>query len=269
MLKDITIGQYYPSNSLVHKLDPRLKLLALIAFIVVIFLAGNFLSLGYLVLLTLCLIALTKVPFSMYFKNLKSILPIIVLTAILNMLYVPDGTVLVKWWIITITNEGISRALFMALRIVILIISSAMLTYTTTPTALTDALESLLSPLKYIGLGSAVHTIAMIMTIALRFIPTLVDETDKLMNAQKARGADFESGGIIKRIKALIPVLIPLLISSVRRAGELAEAMESRCYSGNGIRTRMKQLRFTKIDIVSSIVILLIFSAVIFLNFVR
>lgn len=269
MLKDITIGQYYPSNSLVHKLDPRLKLLALIAFIVVIFLAGNFLSLGYLVLLTLCLIALTKVPFSMYFKNLKSILPIIVLTAILNMLYVPDGTVLVKWWIITITNEGISRALFMALRIVILIISSAMLTYTTTPTALTDALESLLSPLKYIGLGAAVHTIAMIMTIALRFIPTLVDETDKLMNAQKARGADFESGGIIKRIKALIPILIPLLISSVRRAGELAEAMESRCYSGNGIRTRMKQLRFTKIDIVSSIVIVLLFSAVIFLNFVR
>ena len=269
MLKDITIGQYYPSNSLVHKLDPRLKLLALIAFIVVIFLAGNFLSLGYLVLLTLCLIALTKVPFSMYFKNLKSILPIIVLTAILNMLYVPEGTVLVKWWIITITNEGISRALFMALRIVILIISSAMLTYTTTPTALTDALESLLSPLKYIGLGSAVHTIAMIMTIALRFIPTLVDETDKLMNAQKARGADFESGGIIKRIKALIPILIPLLISSVRRAGELAEAMESRCYSGNGVRTRMKQLRFAKVDIASSIVILLVFSAVIFLNFVR
>lgn len=268
MLKDITIGQYYPSNSMIHRLDPRLKLTALITFIVVIFLAGNFISLGYLVLLVLGFIGLTKVPFSMYFKNLKSILPIIILTALLNMLYVPDGNVLVKWWVITITSEGVSRAVFMAFRIIILIIASAMLTYTSTPTKLTDALESMLSPLKLIGLGSAVHTLAMIMTIALRFIPTLVDETDKLMNAQKARGADFESGGIIKRIKALIPILIPLLISSVRRAGELAEAMESRCYSGNGQRTRMKQLKFAKIDAISLIVILGSFSMVIILNFV-
>ncbi len=266
MIKDITIGQYYPSNSVIHRLDPRLKLISLISLIVFIFLAKSFISLGYLVFVVLTLIAITKVPFGMYLRNLKSILPIIILTALLNMLYVPEGSVLVKWWLITITDDGVSRAIFMALRIIILIISSAMLSYTTTPTELTDALESLLSPLKLLGLGTAVHTIAMIMTIALRFIPTLVDETDKLMNAQKARGADFESGGIIKRIKALIPILIPLLISSVRRASELAEAMESRCYSGNGVRTRMKQLHFKAIDVISLLILAIAFSFVIILN---
>lgn len=266
MLKDITIGQYYPTGSLMHRLDPRFKLLALIVFIVSIFLINSFASLIYLVLGTLALIILTKVPLLLYLKNLKSILPIIVLTAVLNMFYVPDGTVIFEWWILKITDAGISRALFMALRIIILIISSAMLTYTTTPTQLTDALENLLSPLKVIGLGSAVHTIAMIMTIALRFIPTLVDETNKLMNAQKARGADFESGGIIKRVKALIPILIPLLISSVRRAGELAEAMESRCYNSDSNRTRMKQLKYNSIDLFSAIIFIFGLSFILILN---
>ncbi len=254
MLKDITIGQYYPTASIIHRLDPRFKLLALIAFIISIFIISSFVSLLYLIIVAFALIFLTKVPVLMYLKNLKSILPIIILTAVLNVFYISEGNVLLEWWVLRITDQGISRAVFMALRIIILIISSAMLTYTTTPTQITDALESLLSPLKYIGLGSAVHTVAMIMTIALRFIPTLVDETNKLMNAQKARGADFENGSIIKRVRALIPILIPLLISSVRRAGELAEAMESRCYNTNGNRTRMKQLRFSFIDLIATFI---------------
>lgn len=266
MIKDITIGQFYPTNSLIHRLDPRFKLLSLIAFIVFVFIAKNFFAMGFLILSILLMMIISKVPVTMYLKNLKSILPIIILTAVLNILYIPDGNLLFSWWIIKITDEGISRAVFMALRIIFLIISSAMLTYTTTPTQLTDAIENLLSPLRFIGLGTAVHNIAMIMTIALRFIPTLVDETDKLMNAQKARGADFESGGLLKRIKALIPILIPLLISSVRRAGELAEAMESRCYGGSTLRTRMKQLKYTKYDLVSSLVLVIGFSLVIFLN---
>lgn len=269
MLKDITIGQFYPTNSLVHKLDPRLKLLALIAYIVFIFLANSFVSLIYLVALTVGIIILTKIPLTTYLKNLKSILPIIILTALLNMLYVDEGNLLVSFWVIKITAGGIERALFMAVRIMVLILSSAMLTYTTTPTMLTDAIESLLSPLRYIGLGNAVHTIAMMMTIALRFIPTLIDETDKLMNAQKARGADFDSGSILKRVKALIPILIPLLISSIRRAFDLSEAMESRCYTGNHKRTRMKQLKFVVRDFISLIVLTVAFAISLVLNYIK
>lgn len=269
MLNDITIGQYYPTGSIIHRLDPRLKIVALVAYIVFIFLAKTALSLAYIAVLTIVLILLTKVPVKTYLKNLKTILPIILITAILNVFYSSDGKVLVDWWIITITKGGIEKAIFIAVRIVILIIASAMLTYTTTPTMLTDAIESLLSPLKHIGLGGAVHTIAMMMTIALRFIPTLIDETDKLMNAQKARGADFESGGILTRVKALIPILIPLLISSIRRALELSEAMESRCYNGSGNRTRMKQLKLSAADYISVFTLIIAFSCVIILNFIN
>ena len=266
MLKDLTIGQYYPLPSLIHKLDPRLKLLALITFIVIIFLVNSFLSTIFVSFLVLLVISLTKVPFKMYIKNLKTILPIIILTSVLNVFYMSEGETLIKFWVIKITILGVRKALLMSFRIVMLIILSSVLTYTTTPTLLTDAIESLLSPLRLIGLGGAVHTVAMMMTISLRFIPTLVDETEKLMNAQKARGADFESGSIITRVKSLIPILIPLLISSVRRAFELSEAMESRCYTGNALRTRLKQLRFTTCDFISAFLVVLSLALTIYFN---
>ena len=257
MLKDLTIGQYYPLPSLIHSLDPRLKLVALIAFIVIIFLTNSLASVLFVSLIIFLVIIASKVPIKMYIKNLKTILPIIILTSVLNVFYMSEGETLIKFWVIKITLLGVRKALLMSFRIVTLIILSSVLTYTTTPTLLTDAIESLLSPLRHIGLGGAVHTIAMMMTISLRFIPTLVDETEKLMNAQKARGADFESGSIISRVKALIPILIPLLISSVRRAFELSEAMESRCYTGNALRTRLKQLSFSYRDLLATCVVII------------
>lgn len=266
MLNDITIGQYYPISSPVHRLDARNKLLSLIAYIVFIFLCNSVVSLCFLIVFTGFTTAATKVPVKMYLKSLKPILPIIIITALLNIFYVNDGRTLIHFWIINVTVLGIRKAVFMAVRILLMIVVSSVLTYTTTPTQLTDAIESLLKPLKYIGLGTAVHTVAMMMTIALRFIPTLVDETDKLMNAQRARGADFESGGLIARAKALIPILIPLLISSVRRAVELSEAMESRCYTGNGNRTRMKQLRYGICDLYSFLILVLGMTSVILFN---
>ena len=238
MMSDITFGQFVDTNSFLHKLDPRTKLLSLIAYIVFVFVAGNFLSLGLLAVLLLACIFVSKIPLKMYFKNIKAILPIIIITALLNVFYTDGGRVLIDWWIFTITTNGVYRAVFMALRIILLILSSAVLSYSTSPTSLTGAIESLLKPLQYIGLGNAVHTMAMTMTIALRFIPTLIEETNKIMNAQKARGANLDSGNIIKRVKALLPILIPLLISSVRRAYELAEAMECRCYNGGKGRTK-------------------------------
>lgn len=248
MLNDITFGQYYESNSFVHRLDPRTKLILLIAVIVFIFIADGWLPLAVVALLIFATIFASKVPFKMYLKNIKAILPIIIFTLIINLFY-NGGEVLFSVWKLTVTTGSVSRALYMASRILLLIIISAVLTYTTTPNDLTDAIESLLSPLKVIGLKNAVHTLAMMMTIALRFIPTLIEETQKIMNAQKARGADLENGKLIERIKALIPILIPLLISSVRRAYELAEAMECRCYNGGEGRQRMKQLKYSKLDL--------------------
>lgn len=186
---------------------------------------------------------ISRVPLRLYLKNMKAILPVLLFTAVINLFYGDGGRVLFSVWKLTVNTEGVYRAVFMAVRIILLILISSALTYTTTPNDLTDAIESLLSPLKYVGLKSAVHTLAMMMTIALRFIPTLTEEAEKIMNAQKARGADLENGRLSERVKALIPILIPLLISSVRRAYELAEAMECRCYNGGEGRTRMKQLR--------------------------
>lgn len=266
MIKDITFGQFIDTNSVVHKLDPRTKLLLLIAFIVFIFVAGNFASLGILSVVLLGVLLLSKIPVKMYLKNIKSILPIIILTALLNMFYTGDGNVLFQYWIITITVGGITRALFMALRIILLILASAVLSYTTSPTSLTGAIESLLQPLSVIGLKNAVHTMAMTMTIALRFIPTLIEETDKIMNAQKARGADLESGSIIRRIKALLPILIPLLISSVRRAYELAEAMECRCYNGGDGRTKYRIMKYRLKDAIAFLLFALLLAGVILLN---
>lgn len=266
MLDSITFGQYIDVGSLVHRLDPRFKILALIASIVFIFLAGNFVTLGFVTAFTLAVLLLSRVPIKMYLKNLKVILPVIIFTAIINMFYAGEGVTFVDWWIFKITTGGIERAVFMALRVILLILISAVLTYTTTPNDLTDAIERLCLPLKFIGLGSVVHMLAMMMTIALRFIPTLIEETQKITNAQKARGASFEEGNLMQRIKALIPILIPLLISSIRRAYELAEAMECRCYNGGKGKQRMKQLRIKTADIISAAVLCVFCAGVIVLN---
>jgi len=254
MLNDITFGQYFEAQSVIHKMDPRIKILLLILQIVFVFITKNMFALGVTLILILLSVFLTKVPFSKYLKNLKAILPIIIFTAVINLFYSTEGNTVFFFWKITLTTGGIYRAFYLALRIFLLITVSSVLTYTTTPNDLTDAIERLLSPLKIFGLKSAVHTLAMMMTIALRFIPTLVDETQKIMNAQKARGADFENGKLKDKINALIPILIPLLISSVKRAYELAEAMECRCYNGCEGRKRMKQLKLQPCDYIAVII---------------
>ncbi len=267
MIKDITFGQYYETKSKIHKLDPRIKIILLLLLLVFVFLCNNFASMGILTAFILVSAIITKIPIKVYLKNIKVILPVVIFTALINLFYSGgQGEILFQWWKLTITTDGIVRAIFMAVRIVVLIFTSSILTYTTTPNDLTDAIERLLSPLKFIGLGNAVHTVAMMMTIALRFIPTLVEETDKIMSAQKARGADLENGKLIERIKALIPILIPLLISSVRRAYELAEAMECRCYNGGSGRTRMKQLKLGLGDLVSAVISVCVCASVLLLN---
>ena len=255
MLKDITFGQYFDTKSIVHKCDPRTKIILMIIFIVFIFVSKNVFALLFSAATVLGIVLLSKVPLKLFFKNLKAIWLVLAFTAIINLFYGKGGNVLISFWKVEITTDGLYRAFFMALRIILLIFISSVLTYTTTPNSLTDAIEHLLSPLKYIGLKTTVHTLAMMMTIALRFIPTLIEEAEKIMNAQKARGADLESGKLIERVKALIPILVPLLISSVRRAYELAEAMECRCYNGGEGKTRMKQLSFTVIDLFATVVI--------------
>lgn len=268
MLKDITFGQYFSADSFVHKLDPRAKILLLLLFIVLIFSAGNFAGLGVASLLVMLAMLFSGIPARMYLKNLKVVIPIVVFTAVLNVFYGdPETLLLFSWWKINIYLGGIYRAIFMTVRVILLILISSTLTYTTTPNDLTDAIERLLKPLKLIGLGSAVHTMSMMMTIALRFIPTLIEETNKILNAQKARGADLESGGLVKKVKALLPILIPLLISSVRRAYELAEAMECRCYNGGKGRKRMKRLRLSFRDIISFIILISFIACVILSNF--
>lgn len=268
MLKDITFGQYFEYDSFVHKLDPRTKLLLLILIIVFIFVSGSGIALSLMALFVIFIIFISKVPLKMYLKNLKAVLPIIIFTMVINLFYNAQGDVLLSFWKLTITTGSLYRAVYMAARILLLIVASAVLTYTTTPNDLTDAIEKLLSPLRFLGLKNAVHTLAMMMTIALRFIPTLIEETQKIMNAQKARGADLENGKLIDRIKALIPILIPLLISSVRRAYELAEAMECRCYNGGEGKQRMKQLKYRAADFLSFAVSAAICGAVVALNII-
>ena len=264
MLTDITIGQYFPGNSLLHKMDPRAKLILTFAYIVAVFVPRNWAGLSLAVAFLVMSVWLSHLPLKLIFKSLKPILPLIVFTSIINIFYVRDGLVLVDWWIIHITLQGVVTAVFIAVRILCLIAGSSLLTYTTSPTALTDALERLMKPLKFLHVN--VHELAMMMTIALRFIPTLIEETDKIMSAQKARGADMESGGLMQRIKALIPILIPLFVSSFRRAYELAMAMECRCYRGGDGRTRMKQLHLAGRDTVCLVVMAMLVTALILLN---
>ena len=248
-LKDITLGQYFPGNSPVHKLDPRTKLLAVVLYIVALFLASWFISYA-LMLAALCLsIAISRVPPKAILRGMKPVVFILVFTGLLNLFYTPGGTPLAQVWIFTITLEGVYRAFFMVVRILMLIAGTFLLTYTTSPILLTDGLESLLGPLKMVRVP--VHELAMMMSIALRFIPTLIEETDKIMSAQRARGADFESGNLIQRAKALLPLLVPLFISAFRRADELATAMECRCYHGGEGRTRLRQLKYKAADYVT------------------
>ena len=264
MLKDITIGQYFPGASVLHKLDPRVKIVLTIAYIVMLFAASNAVGLAVGGLFLIVVYAVSKIPPSMILKSLKPVVPIIIFTSLLNMLFI-DGRVLVSFWILKITAEGIQTAVFMSVRIICLIAGTSLLTYTTSPIALTDGIERLCNPLK--RLKMPVHELAMMMTIALRFIPTLIEETDKIMSAQKARGADLESGGLMQRARALIPILIPLFVSAFRRADELALAMECRCYRGGEGRTRMKQLKIHGRDIWCSAVVVACFACVIAANF--
>ncbi len=245
MISDITIGQYFPGNSLVHKMDARMKIILTLLLIISLFLCRNLLSLGFALLMVVLIILLSRISFKAVFKSVKSLSVIIIITSVLNLFY-GSGEPIVEFGRFSITENGIYKAVFMSLRIISLLIIGSMLTYTTTPTDLTDAIERLLKPLSYLKID--VHSFAMIMTIALRFIPTLVEELDKIMSAQKSRGADMSSGSIIHRIKALVPVMIPLLISSFRRANELACAMECRCYRGGEGRTKMKTVKMQARD---------------------
>jgi energy-coupling factor transport system permease protein len=246
MLKDITLGQYFPGNSPVHRMDPRTKLILLIVYIVALFSAANWLTyivvFGFLALS----IAVSTIPVKSIIRGMKPLVMILVFTGVLNIFFTTGEKILLKFWIITVYWEGVVRAIFMMARILMLICGTFLLTYTTSPISLTDGLESLLSPLKVLRIP--VHELSMMMCIALRFIPTLIEETDKIMSAQKARGADFESGKLMQRVKALIPILVPLFISAFRRADELATAMECRCYQGGDGRTKMKLLRYKRGD---------------------
>ena len=261
MLKDITLGQYFPGNTVIHRLDPRTKLIFVLLYIIALFNAKGWAANGVMIAVTLLSMAISHISLKNIFKGLKPMMFIIALTALLNLFYT-QGTPIREGWIIT--WEGIERSVKMMLRITLLITGTFLLTYTTSPMALTDGLERLMNPLK--KLHVPVHEMTLMMSMALRFIPTLIEETDKIMSAQKARGADFETGNLIERAKALLPILVPLFVSAFRRADELAVAMESRCYHGGEGRTRLKQLHFTGIDFVTLFLGVLLVAGIIVLK---
>lgn len=252
MLSNITMGQYYPTDSIVHRLDPRVKILLTIAFIVGIFLVHSLWGYALALVFVYFMARLSHVPFKMLMRGLRPLRFILVLTFVLNLFFSGEGTILCQWSFITITHEGLSRAVHYCLRLLFLVIGTSLLTLTTSPVSLSDGLELLLSPLKVIHFPA--HELAMMMTIALRFIPTLLEEADKIMKAQMARGADFESGNLLARAKAMVPLLVPLFVSAFRRAGDLAMAMESRCYRGGEGRTRLRVLKLTRADLYASLV---------------
>ncbi len=266
MISDITLGQFFPGYSVIHKLDPRTKIILAVLFIVTVFLANNPMTLAFLAVVTFVMILMSRISLKVIFKAVKPLVFILAFTAVLNIFLTRgEGEPLVAFWVIQIYAEGLVRAAFMFVRVIIFILSSTvLLTYTTSPISLTDGIESLMSPLKKIKVP--VHAFAMMMSIALRFIPILVEETEKIMNAQKSRGADFSSGGLVKRAKALIPILIPLLASSFNRADELATAMECRCYRGDNNRTKLVKLEYKAIDLVWMLSFVLIMVVVILLR---
>ena len=246
MIRDITIGQYYPAKSVLHRLDPRVKLVSTLLYLISLFLVKN--VWGYVVatVFLIAVIRLSKVPFSYIVRGLKPIIMLLMITVIFNLFLTRSGDVLFSWWIFTVTEGGLKTAVFMAIRLIYLIIGSSLMTFTTTPNELTDGIETLLKPLNKIHVP--VHEIAMMMSIALRFIPILLEETDKIMKAQIARGADLESGNMIQKAKSMIPILVPLFVSAFRRANDLAMAMEARCYRGGEGRTKMKPLHYQSVD---------------------
>lgn len=261
MIRDITLGQYYPADSILHKLDPRVKLVTTIVFLIALFVADDWV--GYLVatVFLVAVIKLSKVPFHFMVKGLKAIFFILLITMFFNLFLTPGDVVLVQIWKLKITDKGLHTAIFMAIRLIYLILGSSVMTLTTTPNDLTDGLEKLMSPLK--KLHVPVHEVSMMMSIALRFIPILLEETDKIMKAQIARGADFENGNLIQKAKNLVPLLVPLFISAFRRANDLAMAMEARCYRGGEGRTKMKPLVYAKRDYYAYGVVALFMAAII------
>ncbi|MBQ2744021.1 MAG: energy-coupling factor transporter transmembrane protein EcfT [Lachnospiraceae bacterium] len=265
-MRDITIGQYYQTDSLVHRLDPRVKLFWTLMYIVGLFVAGNIAGYAMSTIFLIVVIRLSKVPVKKVLSGLKSICFILVFSGVFTLLFTGGEKVLGEWWIFTISVEGILKAVEMVYRLLLLLVGSSIMTLTTTPTDIADGLEKAFSPLRYIKIP--VHEIAMMISIAFRFIPILVEEADKIMKAQKARGADFESGGIIKKAKSMIPLLVPLLISAIKRAMDLANAMEARCYRGGDGRTKMKPLKYKKADYVSYVIIFVVFIALIGSNII-
>lgn len=262
MLSEMTLGQYFPGDSVIHKLDPRFKIVCIILYIIALFSAKSYLAFTIVVLSTLAIVLASRLSLRMIMKSVKPVMFILAFTIVANLLWTTGEKPLLEFWIIKIYPEGIRYAFLMALRIVCLIVSTfVLLTYTTAPVALTDAIERLLAPLKAIGLP--IHEFSMMMTIALRFIPTLIEETQKIMNAQKARGADFESGNLLRRAKALVPILIPLFVSAFRRADELAGAMECRLYNGGNGRTRMKTMKAKTSDFVALLIFCIVCATII------
>ena len=264
-MREVAFGQYYPVKSFVHNMDARAKIVLSIAYIVAVFLVKEFFFLGFFAafLFVVLAVAFSKVPFIKVLKSIKGILFFIVFSAVLQLLFNREGTAY-SWWIFTVTDVGLYKAAFIVLRISLVVMGTAILTLTTTPVEIADGIESLLSPLKFVKFP--VHEFALIMSIALRFIPTLMDETDRIISAQKARGADFESGNLFKRAKALIPILIPLLISSFRRADELGDAMDARCYSGSKNRTKYKKLKYSYRDLIALLVVAGLIVGIVLLN---
>ena len=264
MLKNITIGQFFPGDSIIHKMDPRTKLVLVFAFVVGIFLVKSFIGYAVIAAYILLVIAISKIPFRYMLRGLRPIFVIVLFTLVLNILMTPGENLVFEWGRIAIYEEGIRLGVYFAVRLILLVLGSQILTLTTSPLALTDGLETLFKPLQKIGLP--VHELAMMMTIALRFIPTLLGETDKIMKAQMSRGADFESGNLVSRAKSLVPVMVPLFISAFRRADDLALAMEARCYRGGEGRTRMKKLTFTRADLISTFVFILFVTSVVLIQ---
>lgn len=250
MLKDITIGQYLPGHSFLHSLDPRTKIIVVLIYMISLFVVNNFFGLGFMLLLSSVVVLTSQIPVKFFFRGIKAIIFIVSLTVILQMFMTP-GEIMWQFGIFKITKEGIHQAIFMGTRLILLVSVTSILTLTTTPISLTDGIEHLLKPFQRFGVPA--HELAMMMTIALRFIPTLIEETEKIMKAQAARGADFESGNLVQRAKAMIPLLVPLFLNAVKRADELAMAMEARCYHGGENRTRLKALQYTKRDYVAAV----------------
>ncbi len=266
MTRDISFGQFYPGDSFVHRMDPRAKILLAIVYIVMVFLCKSFYSYFAVFCFFLLVAFVSTVPLKSILKSLKSILFLVILTASINILFYREGQVLAQFWKITITKEGLIFSAKMALRLILLVVGTTMVTLTTTPMNLTDGMESLMSPLKKVKFP--VHDVAIIMSIALRFVPSLMEEVDKIMMAQKARGASFDTGGLIKRAKSFLPILIPLFVSAFRRADELALALDARCYNATPNRTKMKVLKLGYRDLVGTCITLFFLGAIIFLNII-